>query len=150
MRVVIQRVTEASVKVDEKIVGEIGLGLLILLGIEEADDETDIQWLCQKIAGIRIFNDENGLMNKSLADVGGRILVISQFTLFANTKKGNRPSFIRAAKPDIAIPMYEKFIATLASITQQNIETGIFGADMKVKLLNDGPVTVCIDSKQKE
>lgn len=150
MRVVIQRVTEASVKVDEKIVGEIGLGLLILLGIEEADDETDIQWLCQKIAGIRIFNDENGLMNKSLADVGGRILVISQFTLFANTKKGNRPSFIRAAKPDIAIPMYEKFVATLASITQQNIETGIFGADMKVKLLNDGPVTVCIDSKQKE
>ncbi|MFY8005562.1 MAG: D-aminoacyl-tRNA deacylase [Chitinophagaceae bacterium] len=150
MRVVIQRVTEASVKVDEKIVGEIGLGLLILLGIEEADDETDIQWLCQKIAGIRIFNDENGLMNKSLADVGGRILVISQFTLFANTKKGNRPSFIRAAKPDFAIPMYEKFVATLASITQQNIETGIFGADMKVKLLNDGPVTVCIDSKQKE
>ncbi|MEB0262583.1 MULTISPECIES: D-aminoacyl-tRNA deacylase [unclassified Mucilaginibacter] len=150
MRAVIQRVSEASCKVDGNITGEIGIGFLVLLGIEDADTDEDLQWLAQKITGLRVFSDENGLMNKALADINGEILLISQFTLFAQTKKGNRPSFIRAAKPDKAIPMYEQMIQTLATITGKKIATGIFGADMKVSLVNDGPVTITIDTKNKE
>jgi D-tyrosyl-tRNA(Tyr) deacylase len=150
MRAVIQRVSEASCKVDGNITGQIGLGFLILLGIEDADTDEDLQWLAQKITGLRVFGDENGLMNKALADIGGDILLISQFTLFAQTKKGNRPSFIRAARPDKAIPMYEQMIAVLETITGKKIATGIFGADMKVSLVNDGPVTITIDTKVRE
>ena len=150
MRAVIQRVSHASCVVDDKITGEIGLGFLILLGVEDADTEEDQQWLAQKIVGLRVFGDENGLMNKALADVDGRILLISQFTLFAQTKKGNRPSFIRAAKPDKAIPLYEKMIKTLETLTGKKTETGIFGADMKISLLNDGPVTIIMDTKDKD
>jgi D-tyrosyl-tRNA(Tyr) deacylase len=150
MRAVIQRVSEASCKVDGNITGQIGNGFLVLLGVEDADTDEDLQWLAQKIIGLRVFGDENGLMNKALADTGGNILLISQFTLFAQTKKGNRPSFIRAAKPDKAIPMYEQMIKTLESITGKAIATGIFGADMKVSLVNDGPVTIVIDTKNKE
>jgi D-tyrosyl-tRNA(Tyr) deacylase len=150
MRAVIQRVLEASCKVDGNITGQIGIGFLVLLGIEDADTDEDLQWLAQKITGLRIFGDENGLMNKALADIGGDILLISQFTLFAQTKKGNRPSFIRAARPDKAIPMYEQMIKTLATITGKKIATGIFGADMKVSLVNDGPVTITIDTKVRE
>lgn len=150
MRAVIQRVTQATCKVDGKITGEIGLGFLILLGIEDADTEDDLQWLAQKIAGLRVFGDEDGLMNKALADVDGGILLISQFTLFAQTKKGNRPSFIRAAKPDKAVPLYEKMINTLDLLTGKKTATGIFGADMKISLLNDGPVTIIMDTKDKD
>jgi D-tyrosyl-tRNA(Tyr) deacylase len=150
MRAVLQRVTEASCTVDGKITGEIKQGLLVLLGIEDADTEDDLVWLAQKIANMRIFSDENGLMNKSVIDVDGRILLISQFTLFASTKKGNRPGFTRAAKPEIAIPLYEKMIVELGSLTGSKIEVGIFGADMKIRLLNDGPVTVMVDTKNKE
>jgi len=150
MRAVIQRVSEATCRVDGNITGQIGIGFMILLGIEDADTDEDLQWLAQKITGLRVFGDEDGLMNKCLADVGGNILLISQFTLFAATKKGNRPSFLRAAKPDKAIPLYEKMIATLESITGKRIATGIFGADMKVSLVNDGPVTIMIDTKVKE
>jgi D-tyrosyl-tRNA(Tyr) deacylase len=150
MRAVIQRVSEASCKVNGVITGKISLGFLVLLGIEDADDEEDIAWLSQKIANMRIFNDENFLMNKSLADINGDILFISQFTLFAQTKKGNRPSFINAAKPEKAIPLYEKMIVALANLTGKKIETGVFGADMKISLVNDGPVTIMIDSKHKE
>jgi len=150
MRVVIQRVSEASVTVNQKITGQIQQGLLILLGIEPVDMEEDIRWLCKKIIGLRIFDDENEVMNLSVQDVGGGLLVVSQFTLFASTKKGNRPSYIRAAKPDISIPMYEKFVKTLAELSGKKVATGKFGADMKVQLLNDGPVTILIDSQQKE
>ena len=150
MRAVIQRVSEASCKVNDEFTGAITYGLLVLLGIEDADTDEDITWLAQKIANMRIFNDEQLLMNKSLADIDGGILLISQFTLFAQTKKGNRPSFINAAKPDKAIPLYEKMILALANLTGKKIETGVFGADMKISLVNDGPVTIMIDSKHKE
>ena len=150
MRAVIQRVTQASCTVDDNITGQIGLGFLVLIGIEDADTDEDLQWLAQKITNLRVFGDENSQMNKALADVGGEILLISQFTLFAQTKKGNRPSFIRAAKPDKAIPMYDKMIAVLESLTNKKIATGIFGADMKISLLNDGPVTIIMDTKDKD
>jgi D-tyrosyl-tRNA(Tyr) deacylase len=150
MRVVIQRVSEASCTVDEKITGEIQTGLLVLLGIEDADTDDDISWLSNKIINLRIFNDESGVMNKSLIDVDGKILLISQFTLHAATKKGNRPSYIKASKPESAIPLYEKMISRLETDLNKKIHTGIFGADMKIKLLNDGPVTIIIDTKQKD
>lgn len=150
MKVVIQRASKASVKVEGTITGEIGKGLLVLLGIEDADTDEDIQWLSNKIVNLRVFDDENGVMNKSVIEVGGDILLISQFTLHASTKKGNRPSYLKASKPDIAIPMYEKIIRQLETDLGKKIQTGIFGADMKVELLNDGPVTIIIDSKNKE
>jgi D-tyrosyl-tRNA(Tyr) deacylase len=150
MRAVIQRVSEASCKVNGEITGAIQQGFLVLLGIEEADTEEDLTWLAQKIANMRVFGDENNLMNKALADIDGAILLISQFTLFAQTKKGNRPSFIRAAKAEKAIPLYEKMILELEKLTGKKTETGIFGADMKISLVNDGPVTITIDSKNKE
>jgi len=150
MRAVIQRVSEASCRVDDAITGEIGLGFLVLLGIEDADTEEDVQWLAQKITGMRVFGDDNGLMNKALTDVGGKILLISQFTLFAQTKKGNRPSFIKAARPNKAIPLYELMIKTLGELTNTKIASGIFGADMKISLINDGPVTIIMDTKDKE
>ncbi len=150
MRAVIQRVSEASCMVDTKITGAIKTGLLILLGIEEADTAEDLTWLAQKIVNMRIFCDENGLMNKSLKNVNGEILLISQFTLFAQTKKGNRPSFIQAAKPEKAIPLYEQMIAELETLTGKSPQTGIFGADMKIELVNDGPVTIIMDTKERE
>ena len=150
MRAVLQRVTQASCAVDDKITGEIKLGFLVLLGIEDADTDEDLQWLAQKIASMRVFGDENGLMNKSLADVNGNILLISQFTLFASTKKGNRPGFTRAARPDKAIPIYEQMIKALEELTNKKVATGIFGADMKISLLNDGPVTIIMDTKDKD
>lgn len=150
MRVVIQRVTEASVKVDDKIVGAINDGLMVLLGIEDADTDEDIVWLSNKMVNLRIFNDEQGIMNKSLIDIQGSLLLVSQFTLHAATKKGNRPSYIRASKPEIAVPMYQKMILQLQKDLGKSIATGIFGADMKVSLLNDGPVTIVIDSKNRE
>jgi len=150
MRAVIQRVTEASCNVEGQITGAIKLGLLVLLGVEDADEQEDLDWLAQKIAGLRIFSDEQGLMNKALAEVDGNILLISQFTLFAATKKGNRPGFTRAARPDKAIPMYESMIKKLSSIINKEVQTGIFGADMKISLINDGPVTITIDTKNKE
>ena len=150
MRVLIQRVSHASVEVDKKTCGKINQGLLVLLGIEDNDTIEDVEWLSNKIINLRIFNDENGVMHLSLKDVDGQILLISQFTLHASTKKGNRPSYIRASKPDFAITMYEKMIAQLEKGLGRSIETGIFGADMKVSLLNDGPVTIWIDSKNKE
>lgn len=150
MRAVVQRVKQASVTVSDETVSEIGIGLLIFLGIEPADNEEDINWLVKKVANLRIFNDDHGVMNISLLDNGGEALVISQFTLHASTKKGNRPSYIRAAKPDIAIPLYDKFVAILEDHLGKEVGTGIFGADMKVSLLNDGPVTIFIDTKNKE
>jgi D-tyrosyl-tRNA(Tyr) deacylase len=150
MRVVIQRVSEASVMIEGKIKSSIGNGMLALLGIEDADAEEDIEWLCGKISKLRIFNDNNGVMNLSIEEVNGDILLISQFTLHASTKKGNRPSYIKAAKPEIAIPLYEKFISQLEKTMNKKIFTGEFGADMKVTLINDGPVTIIIDSKNKE
>jgi D-aminoacyl-tRNA deacylase len=150
MRVIIQRVKEAKVTIDGLIKSQIGMGLLIFVGIEEADTEEDITWLCTKIANLRIFSDEAGLMNVSVMDIKGDMLVVSQFTLHASTKKGNRPSFIKAAKPTIAIPMYEKFVDELQKVSRLTILTGAFGADMKVALLNDGPVTIFIDSKHRE
>jgi D-tyrosyl-tRNA(Tyr) deacylase len=150
MRVVIQRVLEASVVVDEKVVGAIGNGLLVLLGIEDADTAEDITWLSNKITGLRLFDDAEGVMNLSVKDVEGDILLISQFTLLASTKKGNRPSYIKASKPPVAVPLYEQMIATLRNDLGKSIQTGIFGADMKVSLINNGPVTITIDSKNKE
>jgi len=150
MRAVLQRVTQASCTVEGNVTGKIDLGFMVLLGIEDADTREDLDWLAQKIAGMRVFSDENGLMNKSLSDVDGSILLISQFTLFAATKKGNRPGFTRAAKPDLAIPLYEEMIKKLSELTGKKTETGIFGADMKISLLNDGPVTILIDTKNKE
>jgi D-tyrosyl-tRNA(Tyr) deacylase len=150
MRAVIQRVSEASVTVDENITGIIKNGLLVFLGIEDADTSEDIEWLSSKIVNLRIFNDEYGVMNISLKDNNGDILLVSQFTLHALTKKGNRPSYIRASKPDIAIPLYEQMIARLEKDLGKQIQTGVFGADMKVRLLNDGPVTIVIDTKFRE
>ncbi len=150
MKVVVQRVSEASVTINGKIKSEIDWGLLILLGIENADTDEDIDWLCRKISNLRIFNDENGVMNKSVVDIEGGLIVVSQFTLHASTKKGNRPSYIRAAKPDFAIPMYEKFLKKLEVVSALHVQSGEFGADMKVQLLNDGPVTIIMDTKNKE
>lgn len=150
MRTVIQRVSSASVTIEGVEKSAIGWGLLILLGIEQDDSEEDILWLCKKIAALRIFSDEAGLMNLSVQDIKGSIIVVSQFTLFASTKKGNRPSFIRSAKPDYAIPLYEQFVETLRKESGLPVLTGEFGADMKVALLNDGPVTILMDSKNRE
>ena len=150
MRAVIQRVSRASVTIDGKVNGAIGNGLLVFLGIEDADNSDDLEWLSGKIVNLRIFDDAAGVMNESVRDKRGDILLISQFTLHASTKKGNRPSYIRASKPDIAIPIYEKMIMQLSSELGKEIKTGIFGADMKVELVNDGPVTIIIDSKEKE
>ena len=150
MRAILQRVTSCSVTINHQTKSQIGNGLLILLVIEENDTETDIDWLVKKIIQMRIFSDENGKMNLSVQDINGEILVVSQFTLFASTKKGNRPSFTRSAKPEIAVPLYEKFIGETEKIFGKNIQTGTFGADMKVQILNDGPVTIIIDSKQAE
>jgi len=150
MRAVIQRVTNARVTIDGKIHSQIEKGLLALVGIEDADSPDDIEWLSGKIVNLRIFNDENGVMNISVKDADGEILLISQFTLHASTKKGNRPSYIRASKPEIAIPLYEKMIQQLSIDLGKEIKTGIFGADMKVELLNDGPVTIVMDTKDKE
>ncbi len=150
MRVVIQRVSSASVTVEGKIIGEIQRGLMVLVGIVNEDDQSDIEWLSNKIVNMRIFEDEQGVMNKSVLEVGGSLLLVSQFTLHASTKKGNRPSYIAAAKPDISIPLYESLIRQLEKDLGSAIQTGSFGADMKVALVNDGPVTITIDSKNKE
>ena len=150
MRVVIQRVLEASVVVDAKVVGSIKNGLLVLLGIEDADTQDDINWLSNKIVGLRLFDDSEGVMNVSVKDIGGDILLVSQFTLMASTKKGNRPSYIKASKPPVAMPLYEQMITTLSNELGKALQTGIFGADMKVSLINNGPVTITIDSKIKE
>ena len=150
MKAVIQRVTKASVTIEGKINGQIGNGLLVLIGIEDADTDDDIDWLSSKIVNLRIFNDDKGVMNISVKDLAGDILLISQFTLHASTKKGNRPSYVKASKPEIAIPIYEKMITQLSIDLDKKIQTGIFGADMKVELLNDGPVTIVIDTKNKE
>ena len=149
MRAVIQRVSRASVSIDGKVKSEIAWGLLILIGIENEDTQEDIQWLCGKIANLRIFNDEAGVMNRSVLDIEGDAIVVSQFTLHASTKKGNRPSYIKAAKPEVAIPLYEDFVEQLEKELGKKVGTGEFGADMKVELLNDGPVTILIDSKNK-
>jgi D-aminoacyl-tRNA deacylase len=150
MRVVIQKVSEAKVTVEGKEISSVGKGLLVFLGIEDADTEEDIDWLTKKIVQLRIFNDESGVMNRSVQEAGGDIIVVSQFTLHASTKKGNRPSYIRASKPDFAVPMYEKFIARTEEVLGKKVGTGIFGAMMDVSLVNDGPVTIIIDSKQKD
>jgi D-tyrosyl-tRNA(Tyr) deacylase len=150
MRAVVQRVSEASVKINGAVVGAIGQGLLVLLAVEESDSAEDVEWLSGKIARLRIFGDEKGLMNCSVADVNGGLLVISQFTLFASTKKGNRPGFERSAKPDLAIPLYKQFLARLSTEAGRPVERGEFGADMKISLVNDGPVTIIIDSKSRE
>ena len=146
---VIQRVTSASVEIDNHVRAKIGTGLLVLVGIEDADSDEDIQWLAAKIANLRIFNDPAGVMNVSIRDNGGDMIVVSQFTLHASTKKGNRPSYIKAAKPDVAIPMYERFVSVMQEVLEKKIQTGEFGADMKVSLVNDGPVTIIIDTKNK-
>jgi D-tyrosyl-tRNA(Tyr) deacylase len=150
MRLVIQRVTHASVTIEGVLKSKINNGLLILVGIEDADNDADINWLAQKVVNLRIFDDENGVMNRSVTDINGEILIVSQFTLHAMTAKGNRPSYIRASKPDFAIPMYEKFCAKVSDLLGKPVGTGQFGADMKVELLNDGPVTILIDSQRKE
>ena len=150
MRAVIQRVSRASVTIDNKIYSQIENGLLVLVGIEDADNAEDIEWLSGKIVNLRVFNDDNGVMNVSVKDINGEILAVSQFTLHASTKKGNRPSYIKASKPEFAIPMYEKFIQQLSNDLGKTVGTGVFGADMKVELLNDGPVTIVIDTKSKE
>lgn len=150
MRVVIQRVSHASVTIEGVLKSKIGRGLLVLAGFEEADDEKDLEWMVRKLLHLRIFEDANGVMNRSVLDTDGEILVVSQFTLHAATAKGNRPSYIRAARPEIAIPLYERFLKMVETGLDKPIGTGEFGADMKVELLNDGPVTICIDSKNKE
>ena len=150
MKIVIQRVLKASVTIDKVKVADIKSGLLVLLGIVNEDSQEDIDYLVRKIVNLRIFNDQNGVMNRSLLDINGDVIVVSQFTLQASTKKGNRPSYIKAAKPEVAIPLYEAFISTLEKKTSKKVQTGKFGADMKVELLNDGPVTIIIDSKNKE
>lgn len=150
MKVVLQRVSQASVTIDSKIVADIQKGLLVLVGMEDADTQDDIDWLVGKITKIRIFDDENHVMNLSIQDIDGDIIVVSQFTLHASTKKGNRPSYIKASKPEVAIPLYENFVKHLEKELGKKVQTGIFGADMKVLLLNDGPVTIQIDSKNKE
>lgn len=150
MRAVLQRVSEASCSVDGKITGAIKTGFMVLLGIEDADTTEDVAWLAQKIANMRVFSDESGLMNKALGDIDGNILLISQFTLFAATKKGNRPGFTRAAKPEKAIPLYEEMIVQLEQLTAKKVQCGIFGADMQITLINDGPVTIIMDTKDKD
>jgi len=150
MRVVIQRVRSASVRVGETIVSQIGQGLLLLLGVEEADTEEDVQWLSRKVLALRIFDDSDGVMNRSVLDIEGDIIVVSQFTLFASYKKGNRPSWLRAAGHDHAVPMYERFVEVLSQGLGKRVGTGIFGAEMQVELVNDGPVTICMDTKNKE
>jgi D-aminoacyl-tRNA deacylase len=150
MRVIIQRVKDTAVIINNNEIRKINAGLMVLVGIEDEDTSEDIEWLGNKIINLRIFSDENGLMNKSILDTKGEIMVVSQFTLFASTKKGNRPSFIKSAKPDIAIPIYEQFVAKLESLQQKKIITGEFGADMQIQLINDGPVTIYIDTKNKE
>ena len=150
MKMVIQRVVSASVMIENEVFSEIGKGLLVLLGVETADGSEDVEWLIQKISKMRIFNDANGVMNLSVMDIDGEILVVSQFTLYASTNKGNRPSYIKAARPEKAIPMYESFISQLHQVTGKMPKTGKFAADMKVQLVNDGPVTIIVDSKNKE
>ena len=150
MRTLIQRVQHASVTIDGQLKSQIGKGLLVLVGIEDRDTQEDIEWLCKKIANLRIFDDENGVMNRSVTETEGEVMVVSQFTLHASTKKGNRPSYIHASKPDFAIPMYESFCAEMGLQIGKNVATGVFGADMKIELLNDGPVTILIDSQNKE
>ncbi|MCG2460545.1 D-tyrosyl-tRNA(Tyr) deacylase [Flavobacteriaceae bacterium F89] len=150
MRAVIQRVSKASVVVKGKLISQIGNGLLVLLGIETTDDQEDIYWLSRKIVNLRIFNDEQGVMNRSLLEMGGEVIVVSQFTLQASIKKGNRPSYIKAARPEFAIPLYKKFVGQMQVDLGKKVGTGIFGADMKVDLLNDGPVTIIMDTKNKE
>ena len=150
MRAVIQRVSKASVSITSQLKSEIQIGLLILIGIEESDSAEDIEWLSGKIVRLRIFNDEQGIMNRSVQDVGGEILLVSQFTLFASTRKGNRPSYIRSARPEISIPLYQQFVTQLEKDFGKTVQTGEFGADMKVSLINDGPVTILIDSKARE
>lgn len=150
MRIVIQRTKHASVTIDGQQKSAIGTGMLVLVGIEDSDGKEDIDWLCRKIVNLRIFDDENGVMNKSVLEIEGDILVVSQFTLHASTKKGNRPSYIRAARPEISIPLYEQFCNELSIALGKPVSTGQFGADMQVELLNDGPVTICMDTKQKE
>lgn len=149
MKVVIQRVSSASVSIDKKIVADIQKGLLVLVGMEDSDEQEDVNWLCQKIANLRIFGDANEVMNLSVKDIKGDIIVVSQFTLHALTKKGNRPSYIKASKPEIAIPLYENFVQQLENELGKKVQTGVFGADMKVALVNDGPVTIIIDSKNR-
>lgn len=150
MRALIQRVKHADVVIDGAINGEIGQGLLVLLGVHATDTQEDIDWLVKKVSQLRVFDDENGVMNKSVMDIDGEVLVVSQFTLYASTKKGNRPSYINAAVPDIAIPLYERFVSDLSTTLSKPVSTGRFGADMKVSLLNDGPVTIMIDTKNRE
>lgn len=150
MRIVIQRVKEASVTIAGELQSAIAYGMLILVGVEDSDGEEDVDWLVKKTAQLRIFNDENGVMNRSIVDVAGEALVVSQFTLHASTKKGNRPSYIRASRPEHAIPMYEMFCLRLSQAIGKEVKTGVFGADMQVALINDGPVTICIDSKNRE
>ncbi len=150
MRVVIQRVKKANVHIDGKKISEIEKGLLVLVGICEEDTQEDIEWLTKKIVNLRVFDDDNGVMNKSMLEANADIMIVSQFTLYASCKKGNRPSYIKAAKPDIAIPLYENFCATTQALTGKKVATGVFGADMKIELINDGPVTICIDTKNKE
>ena len=150
MRVVIQRVLEASVSISGAVTASIGPGLMVLVGICEEDGREDIEWLVRKIAALRVFDDAAGVMNRSVVDAGGDVLVVSQFTLMASTKKGNRPAYIRAARPEIAIPLYERFCAALSAALGKPVPTGTFGADMQVSLINDGPVTICIDTKNKE
>ena len=150
MRTVIQRVQHCSVTIDGQLKSNIGNGMLVLVGIEDRDTQEDIEWLCKKIANLRIFDDENGVMNRSVIETGDEVMVVSQFTLHASTKNGNRPSYIHASKPDFAIPMYESFCAEMGLQIGKNVATGVFGADMKIELLNDGPVTILIDSQNKE
>ena len=150
MRTLIQRVQHACLTIDVQLKSKIGKGLLVLVGIEDRDTQEDIEWLCKKIANLRIFDDENGVMNRSIVETEGEVMVVSQFTLHASTKKGNRPSYIHASKPDIAIPMYEAFCAEMGLQIGKEVQTGTFGADMKVELVNDGPVTIWIDSQNKE
>lgn len=150
MKIVIQRVTEASVGISGELVSEIGKGLLVLIGVGQDDNETDVEFLSQKVVNMRIFDDENGVMNRSVKDIGGEILAVSQFTLLASTKKGNRPSYIHAAGHELAVPMYEMFCAETEGLLGKQVKKGVFGADMKVSLLNDGPVTIIMDSKNKE
>ena len=150
MRTVVQRVRHASVTIDEQCVASIGQGMLLLVGFEDADEPNDLEWMAQKVANLRIFDDADGVMNRSVKDVDGELLVVSQFTLYASVKKGNRPSYIHAAKPDVAIPLYESFCETMSLQAGREVKTGVFGADMKVSLLNDGPVTIVIDTKNKD
>lgn len=150
MRIIIQRVRNASVTIGEQLYSSIGQGMMILVGIEDADNEEDIAFLVKKVVAMRIFDDENGVMNRSVMDIGGEVLVVSQFTLHASTKKGNRPSYIKAAKPDISVPLYERFCDALSAALGKPVKTGVFGADMQCALINDGPVTIFMDSKNKE